>query len=149
MSLEQKINDDYVHAMKHGEQSRKDTLRLLRAAVKNAAIEAGHPLADGEVLAVLAKQAKQRRDSIEQFGKGGRPDLVVLEEAELAVIESYLPQQLTEAEIEAVVRRHVAALGVTGPAEMGKVMAPVMAEVAGQADGKVVSGVVRRVLGNS
>lgn len=150
VSLEQRINDDYVQAMKAGDQTKKDALRLLRAALKNAAIEArpaAGQLDDAAVTRVLQHEAKMRRDSIEQYGRGGRADLVAAESAELAIIESYLPTMLSVEEIEAEAARVIATLGATSPAQMGVVMRQLMASLGGRADGKLVSDTVRRLLG--
>lgn len=146
MSLEQQIADDLLVALKAGDEDRKRTLRLLKAALHNATIEAGRPLDDTAAITVLQRQAKQRRDSIEQFDRGGRADLVAIEQTELVIIESYLPSQLTEDEIEAAARKQIEACGATGPADMGRVMSALMAELAGRADGKTASAVVRRLL---
>jgi uncharacterized protein len=146
MGLEQRIDEDYVAAMKAGEAERRNTLRLLRAALKNAGIEARGPLSEEAVTRVLVQQAKMRRDSIEQYDAGGRADLADAERAELAVIESYLPRQLAPDEIEAEARRVIAAAGAHGPGDMGQVMRQLMADLAGRADGKVASDIVRRLL---
>ena len=147
MTLQERLNEDLKSAMRGHEDDRKNTLRLLLAAVKNARIEAMHDLSDDETLAVLQKQAKQRRDSIEQYTAGQRPDLADAEKIELAIIQTYLPQQLTEAEIEAVARQVIADVGATSAADMSKVMGPLMKAVAGKADGKLASAVARRLLG--
>lgn len=153
--LEARLLEDLTEAMRAGDSDRKLTLRGLRAAIQNATLDAigrgklklGGELDEAGVMAVLQKQAKQRRDSIEQFRQGGRDDLVAIEARELEILESYLPRQLSEAEIEAEVRRVVAELGGgLGPSEMGRVMGPVMSAVAGLADGKQVGAIVRRVL---
>jgi uncharacterized protein YqeY len=149
MSLEQRIDEDYVQAMRSGDRARRDTLRFLRAALKNALIEARPArtaLDDEAVTKVLQHQAKMRRDSIEQFERGGRQDLVAAERTELGIIESYLPKGLTPEEIEAAARRVIAEVGATSPAQMGTVMKQLMSEVGGRADGKEVSDTVRRLL---
>ena len=146
MGLQQRIDDDYVKALREGDTTKKDTLRLLRAALHNEAIERHGGLDDDAVIAVLGKQAKQRRDAAEQFEAGGRPELAEQELAELAIIESYLPAQLTDEEIEAEARAAIEASGASGPSDMGKVMGPLMKSLAGRADGKKVSSIVRRLL---
>ncbi|MFN2115461.1 MAG: GatB/YqeY domain-containing protein [Anaerolineae bacterium] len=146
MTLEQRIDDDYVTALRAGDDGRKATLRLLRAELKNATIANGGPLDDEAVTRLLAQQAKQRRDSAAQYGAAGRDDLVANEMAELAVIEDYLPRQLAPEEIEEAARRLIDEVGATGPADTGRVMGPLMAQLAGQADGKQVSEIVRRLL---
>jgi len=145
-AVEDKITADYTAAMKAGIEGRKNTLRLMRAAIKSAAIDKRAPLTDEEVWAVLSKQAKQRKDSIEQYAAGGRQDLVDEEKAELTIIEEYLPQQLGRAEIEALAREVIASLGVSGAGAMGQVMRELMPRTKGKADGKLVNEVVRGLL---
>lgn len=144
--IEKRLLEDYNAAMRAGDARRKETLRLLRAAVKSAEIDKRAPLTDEEVWAVLLRQAKQRRDSIEQFKLGGRADLVEQEEAELAIIEEYLPKPLSRAEIEELARAIIAELGVSGMGSLGQVMSRLMPRVKGRADGKLVNEVVRSVL---
>jgi len=146
MTLAERLNQDYVAAMKAGDGVRKDTLRLLRSAIKNAEIEQRGPLDDAAVLRVLQAQAKQRRDSIALFEQGGRADLVAAEAAELAVIEGYLPAQLSEAELEAIVRDHIASAGATSAADIGRFMGALMKAVQGRADGRQVNEIARRLL---
>lgn len=146
MTLAERLNQDYVAAMKAGEGVRKDTLRLLRSAIRNAEIEQRAPLDDAAVLRVLQAQAKQRRDSIALFEQGGRDDLVAAETAELAVIEGYLPAQLSEAELEAIVRDHIASAGATSAADIGRFMGTLMKAVQGRADGRQVNEIARRLL---
>ena len=153
-SLELRLADDLAQAMRAGDEDRRRTLRSLRAAIKNAEIEAvgkhqlvrGESLDDSLLLGVLQKQAKQRRDSIEQYSAGQREDLAEIERRELAIIEAYLPQMLSEAEVEALVREQIQALGASGPADMGRVMGPLMQALGGRAEGKLVSATVRRLL---
>ncbi len=154
--IEKKITADYTAAMRSGATQRKDTLRLLRAALKSAEIEKrGHlaekglppaPLTDEEEAAVLVKQAKQRRESIELFAQGGRQDLVDQEQAELVVIEEYLPRQMDAADIERIARDVIAGMGVSGAGALGQVMREIMPRVKGKADGKVVNEIVRKLL---
>lgn len=146
MALAERLNDDYMTAMRAGDEVRRNTLRLLRAAIKNAEIEARGPLDDGGVLRVLQAQAKQRRDSIALFEQGGRSDLVASESAELAIIEGYLPIQLSDADIEAIAREHIAAAGATTAADIAKFMGPLMKALQGRADGRRVNEIVRRLL---
>ncbi|HMQ55041.1 MAG TPA: GatB/YqeY domain-containing protein [Anaerolineae bacterium] len=146
MSIKDQINLDLKEAMKRGEKNRLETIRSLKSAIRYAEIEAGHELDDSGTMRVITKQAKQRRDSIADFQKAGRNDLVEKEAAELAIIETYLPIQLSEAEIRTVVLAAVAELNVTDLKGMSQVMKKVMADLQGQADGKVVSQVVRDVL---
>ena len=146
MSLIDQINDDLKAAMKKGDKFRTQTLRSLKSAIKYEEIEAGHELDDQDVQAVIAKQAKQRRDSISEFKKGGRDDLVEAEEAELAVLENYLPAQMSDEEIRAKAETVIAELGVSNMNGMGQVMKQLMAQLKGQADGKVVNQIVRELL---
>lgn len=146
MALIERLNEDYTAAMRAGDAVRRDTLRLLRAAIRNAEIEARGPLDDAGALRVLQAQAKQRRDSIALFEQGGRDDLVAIEAGELEIIEDYLPAQLSEAEIEAIVREHVVAAGATSMADVSKFMGPLMKAVKGRADGRLVNEIARRVL---
>lgn len=146
MSFKEQLNEDLKTAMKGGEKLRTETLRSLKSAIKYAEIQAGHDLDDEGVLGVIQYQAKQRRDSMAEFEKGHRPDLIEKEAAELAVLEQYLPAQLSEAEIEAKARIVIAELGVTDAKGTGQVMKHLMAELKGQADGKLINQVVRRLL---
>jgi uncharacterized protein len=146
MSLKDQINDDLKTAMKSGDKIRTQTLRSLKSAIKYAEIEAQADYDDSGVLGVIAKQAKQRRESIAEFEKGGRADLVAQEIAELTILEVYLPQQLSEEAIKAKAERVIAQLGATDARAIGQVMKQLMAELQGQADGKVVNQVVRQLL---
>ena len=146
MSLKDKISDDLKQALKEGDDVRKRTLRLLLAAVHNAEIEKGGPLDDSGVLAVIAKQAKQRRESAEEFRKGGRQDLVEREEAEAAVLQAYLPSAMSREEIAAAARKVIAEVGAQGPRDVGKVMPVLVKQLAGRAEGSEISAVVRELL---
>jgi uncharacterized protein YqeY len=151
MSLKEQIDNDLKTAMKSGDKLRTSTLRTLKSAIKYAEIEAKSELDEQDLLAVIAKQAKQRRESIEEFKKGGRNDLVEQETAELAILEGYLPAQMSEEEIRAKAEAVIAELGVTDMKGMGQVMRQLMAELKGQADGglvdgKVVNQIVRQLL---
>ena len=133
-------------AMRAGDAKRRDTLRLLIAALDNARIAAGHDLRDEESAVTLQRFARQRRDSIEEYGKGGREDLVASEQAELEIIGAYLPEDLTEEELRAAIEEVVTEVGASGAGELGKVMGPLMERVRGRADGRVVSALVRERL---
>lgn len=147
MSLREQLMTDLKDAMRSGDETRKSTLRLLRAAIVNAEKEKGaSELTDEDVQRVIAQQAKQRRDSIAEFEKAGRDDLVAQEQAELDVIMEYLPRQLTGEEIEAAARAKIEEVGATSMAQMGDVMGPLMSEIGDQADGRKVSEIVRRLL---
>lgn len=146
-----RITDDVKTAMKSGEKQKLATLRLVTAAIKSADIDAemhGKPgLTDADLVGVLAKMIKQRRDSIEQFTKGGRQDLADLEAAEIAVIEAYLPKQMSPAEVEAAIKAAITATGATSQKDMGKVMAWLKDKHAGQMDFGRASGAVKAALG--
>ena len=149
MPLKQQLNADLRDAMRGHDDNRRDTLRLVLAALHNAEIAAGHELDDGDILGVVAKEAKQRRESIEEFRKGNRPDLVAKEEAELAIIAEYLPQQATRDEIVEAARRVVQETGASGPRDLGKVMPVLMQQFRGRAEGGEISEVVRELLTSS
>jgi uncharacterized protein len=140
------IRQEMVAATKSGDRFRRDTLRLLIAAIENGRIEAGHELSDDETLKVLQKEAKQRRDSMEEYRKGGRADLVASEEAELAIISTFLPEQLDDAAVRRIVAETIAEVGATGPDDLGKVMRPLMQKLEGRADGRAANAVVRELL---
>lgn len=125
---------------------RRDTLRFALSALHNEEVARRRPLSDEEIHDVLAKQAKMRRESIEAFDKGARPELAAKERAELAIIEGYLPQQLTRDEVVAIARAAIAETGASAPGDQGKVMQKVMPQVKGRADGKVVAEVVGSLL---
>jgi uncharacterized protein YqeY len=148
MKLSDRVNGDITAAMKAKNQSRLSALRMLKAAIMNRGIEKGHDLDDAEVLQVVASLVKQRRDSIEQFAKAGRTDLVDKETGEIAVLEEYQPPAATAEEIDAAVVAAIAETGATTAKDMGKVMKAVMPKLAGKtADGKTVNEAVRRKLG--
>jgi uncharacterized protein YqeY len=146
VSLKDKISDDLKQALKEGDDVRKRTLRVLISAVHNAEIEKGAPLDDSGVLTVIAKQAKQRRESAEEFRKGGRQDLVEREEAEAAVLQAYLPAAMSREEIAAAARKVIAEVGAQGPRDVGKVMPVLVKQLAGRAEGSEISAVVRELL---
>jgi len=146
MSLIDKLQDDMKLALKSGDALRLSTIRLLRSSVGYARIDKGSELTDDEVLGVLAKAAKQRRESIEAAESGGREDVAEKERAEFSIINEYLPKQLDEAEIEAIVRQIASEVGANDLKDRGKVMGPLMQRIRGQADGRLASQVVERVL---
>jgi len=148
MLLRDQVNSDIATAMKAKEAARLSALRMLKAAIMNKGIEKGHDLDDAEVLQVVSTLVKQRRDSIEQFSKAGRNDLVDKETAEIAVLDAYLPAAATAEEIDAAIAAAIAETGATSQKDMGKVMKAVMPRLAGkQADGRLVNEAVRRKLG--
>jgi hypothetical protein len=146
MSLQTDIESAMRAAMKARDAVRVSTLRLAMAAAHNRQIELGHELTDAEVVEVLDRQVKQRRESIELYRTGGRPELADAEEAELAILREFLPEPLTDAELERLARDAVAATGASGPADMGRVMGVLVPQTKGRADGKAVSELVRRLL---
>ncbi len=149
MPLNEQIAADLTAAMKAKDAARLSALRMLKAAVTNKGmVEKGRDLEDAEVLQVVASLVKQRRDSIEQFSKAGRTDLVDKETAEIAILEHYLPPAVSAEEIEAAVAAAIAETGASSVKDMGKVMKAVMPKLAGKnADGKAVNEAVRRKLG--
>ena len=148
MPLNDQVGADIAAAMKARNSSRLSALRMLKAAIMNKGVEKGRDLEDAEVLQVIASLVKQRRDSIEQFAKAGRTDLVEKETGELAVLQAYLPPSASPEEINAAVAEAIAETGASSPKDMGKVMKAVMPKLAGKnADGKAVNEAVRRTLG--
>jgi uncharacterized protein YqeY len=146
MNLKDRLTEDLKQAMRQGDERRKSTIRLVRAAIINAEIEQGEDLGEDEVLAIIAKQAKQRRESVAEFAKGGRQDLVDQEEEELQILLSYLPAQMSRDEIEVAARQVIAEVGATSMAQMGEVMRQLMSQLKGKADGSLVNQVVREIL---
>lgn len=147
MSLQATILADYQDAMRAREADRISVLRLLRAALKSARIEARRELTDDDALAVLQRQAKQRRDSIEAYRQAGRHDLVEAESAELRILTAYLPVQLSDDELRQLAAEVVETVGATSPRDLGQVMKALLPRVQGRADGKRVSEIVRELLG--
>lgn len=146
-TLKERIQSDLNDAVRARDEVRKGALRMLTAALHNAEIEARGQLADDALLAVIQKQAKQRRESIAEFRKGGREDLATKEESELQVLEGYLPQQAERSEIEAEARKVIAETGASGPRDIGKVMPQLVQKFAGRTDGRQINEVVRELLG--
>lgn len=147
MSLKEKIENDLKEAMKAKEAAKVSCLRLIKSAIKNKEIDVRGTLDDAQTTAILSTLAKQRKESIEQFKKGGRDDLVKQEEAELALLEVYLPKQMSEKELEEIVIKTIAETGAKEAKEAGKVMKALMPKIQGRADGKVVSFQVLKKLG--
>jgi uncharacterized protein YqeY len=146
MSLKTRLTDDMKAAMKAGEKDRLGVIRLMNAAIKQREVDERVELDDAQVLGVLEKALKQRRDSLTQYTNAGREDLAAVERYEISVIEGYLPQQMDAAELEAAVAAAVAETGARGQADMGKVMAALKPKVAGRADMGALSGLVRNAL---
>jgi hypothetical protein len=138
MSLLETLNSDLIVAMKKGDKNRVEVVRGLKSDIKYKEIEKREPLTEEDVLGVLAAAAKRRRDSIEQFRQGGRDDLVMKESSELEIITGYLPQQLSDEELQKIVESTVMEIGAKTPADLGKVMKEIMPKVKGRADGNRV-----------
>lgn len=146
MSTIDKLTDDMKAAMKSGDKARLSTIRQLRAQLKDAQIAKGDELTEDEVMAALSNAAKKRREAIKLYEQGGRDELAASEQAELTVIEGYLPKQLSEAELSDLIEKAISATGAAGPSDLGKVMGQIMAKVRGRADGKLVQQLVRAKL---
>lgn len=146
MSLKDQINNDLKDAMRAGDAKKRDAIRLLTAEIKRREVDERIVLADADVVAIIDKMIKQRRDSIAQFEKGGRQDLADNEKFEVGVLQAYMPQAMSEAEIADVVAASIAESGAKGPADMGKVMAVLKPKLAGRADMSKVSGLVKAKL---
>jgi uncharacterized protein YqeY len=146
MSLKDQITEDMKNAMRAKDTARLGTIRLLLAAIKQKEVDERIELDDGAVVAIIEKLIKQRKDSISQFQAAKRDDLVAIESAELIILQAYMPEQMSEAEVAAVVAKAVAEVGATGPQDMGKVMGLVKSQLAGKADMGVVSAQVKAAL---
>jgi uncharacterized protein YqeY len=146
MSLKDQIIEDMKNAMRAKDTVRLGTIRLLLAAVKQREVDERIELDDGAVVAIIEKLIKQRKDSISQFQAAKRDDLVAIESAELIILQAYMPEQMSEAEVAAVVAKAVAEVGAAGPQDMGKVMGLVKSQLAGKADMGVVSAQVKAAL---
>lgn len=145
--MKARITSDIKEAMKAGDKAKVGTLRLVNAAIQTAEIESKGALDDAAVIAVMTKMVKQRRDSIAQYTSGGRADLAAVEQAEIAIIEAYLPQQMDEAAVTAAIADAVKESGAASPKDMGKVMAILKAKYAGQMDFQKASAAVKAALG--
>jgi uncharacterized protein YqeY len=144
--LKQKLTDDLKQAMRDGDKVKRSVIRLAMAAIKNTEIARQTTLDDTDILGVIAKEARQRQESIDAFKQGNRPDLVAQEEAELAVLKEYLPRQMTREEIIAAARQVIAEVGAQGPGDKGKVMPQLIAQLKGRADGREINAVVTELL---
>ena len=147
MPLKDQITEDMKSAMKAGEKDRLKVVRLIRAAIKQIEIDQRIELDDVAVLGVIEKMVKQRRDSVEQFQKGNRNDLADIELAEIVILDTYLPEQLSDAEVDALIDAAIAATGAESIRDMGKVMGQVKSEAAGRADMGAVGAKVKARLG--
>ena len=146
MSLKEKITDDMKAAMRAKESARLGTIRLLTSAIKQKEVDERIELTDEQILTVIEKMIKQRKDSITQFEAGGRQDLADIEKSELVILSAYMPAALSDAEVQAEVSAAVAAVGAAGPQDMGKVMGVLKPKLAGRADMTVVSAMVKAAL---
>ncbi len=146
MSLKEQITEDMKAAMRAKDSGRLATIRLLTAAIKQKEVDERIDVSDEQVLAIIEKMIKQRKDSISQFEAGGRQDLADIERAELSILSTYLPAALSEAEVQAEVASAVAAVGASGPQDMGKVMGVLKPKLAGRADMTAVSAMVKAAL---
>ena len=146
MSLKQQLQSDLKQAIRDGDTGRKSAIRLALTAITNAEVKKQRELDDTEILALLSREAKQRRESVEEYRKAGRVDLVAQEEAELQILLSYMPAQMSRDEIVDRAREVIAEVGATSPAQMGAVMRRLMPALRGRADGRVVSEIVRDLL---
>lgn len=146
MSISEKIVDDLKKALKAGDKSKLSVLRLIKSTMKNQEIEKRASLTDEEVQAILRSFVKRSRESIEQFSKAGRTELVEKEKEELLIVQGYLPEQLGEDELRKIIKDLIEKAGASGPGDMGKVMKSVMAKLKGQADGRLVNAIVKEIL---
>jgi uncharacterized protein YqeY len=146
MSLRERLEEDLKESMRRGDTTRRSVIRYLRSEVHNQEIARRTTLDDDGIVGVLIKQAQQRRESIEAFRSGNRDDLVTKEEAELAIILEYLPEQMSQEELSMLARRAVEEVGATGPQDTGKVMGHLMPQIRGKAEGKTASAIVSDLL---
>jgi uncharacterized protein YqeY len=144
--LKQKLSDDLKEAMRGGDTVKRGAIRMLMAAINNTEIARQVKLEDGDILSVIAKEVKQRRESIEAFKQGNRQDLVEKEEAELAILQEYMPQQMTREKVVEAARKVISEVGAEGPGDKGKVMPVIIAQLKGQADGREINEVVSELL---
>jgi uncharacterized protein YqeY len=146
MTLKEQLTEDLKDAMRQGDALRRTTIRFVLSAIHNDEIAKQTDLDEAGVIQVLTKQAQQRRDSIESFKDADRPDLIDKEQSELDIIAAYLPEQMSEDEVKALVQQALTDSGATGPQDMGKVMKELMPKTRGKADGKMVSSLVNEAL---
>jgi uncharacterized protein YqeY len=147
MTLQDRIETAMRDSMRARDERRTQTLRMAMSAAHNRQIEVGRALTDEDYVEILGKQVKQRRESIEAFRSGGRDEMAANEEAEAAILAEFLPEPISEEDLEAIVRGAIAETGASGPGDLGKVMGRVVPQTKGRADGKAVSDLVRRLLG--
>jgi uncharacterized protein YqeY len=145
-ALKQKLTGDLKQAMRDRDKVKLSVIRLVMAAIKNAEIARQTTLDDADILGIIAKEARQRRESVEAFRQGNRQDLVAQEEAELTLLQGYLPQQISREEIIAEARRVIEEVGAQGPGDKGKVMPKLISQLKGKADGREINAVVTELL---
>jgi len=146
VGLRQKLSDDLKQAMRGGDKVRRSVIRLVIAAIRNAEIARQTALDDTDILGVIAKEVRQRRESIEAFRQGNRHDLVAQEEAELTILNEHLPRQMTREEIIVAARQVIEGIGAQGPGDKGKVMPQLIAQLKGRADGREINAIVTELL---
>lgn len=146
MSLADQLMQDMKSAMREKDKMKLSTIRMVRASIKKAEIDHKATLNDDEVMGVIMREIKQRKDAINEYTKAGREDLAEKEQLELSILEVYLPEQLSEAELQEIVQKTISQLGATSKKEMGKVMGAVLSQVKGKADGKAVNQMVQQLL---
>lgn len=147
MSLSDRLNEDMKQAMKSQDKFKLSVIRMVRSTIKNSEIDLKRALDDNEVLDVLTREIKQRKDSLQEFAKAGRDDLADNLRAELVILAEYMPQQLSEEEVKAIVQQTIQQIGASSKADMGKVMTALMPQVKGRADGKLINQLVQQLLG--
>lgn len=147
MSLSERLNEDMKQSMKNQDKFKLSVIRMVRSTIKNVEIDLKRTLDDNEVLDILSREIKQRKDSLQEFEKAGRTDLSESLRQEIEIIALYMPQQLTEEEINVIVQQTIQETGASSKAEMGKVMSALMPKVKGRADGRLVNQAVQRFLG--
>lgn len=146
MSLKEKLMQDLKSAMKNKDKKRKDTITLVRASIKQKEVDERVELEDEDILEIISKQVKERRASIEEFKKAGRDDLVAETEEEINILLDYLPEQLSEEELEEMVREIISENNITEKKQIGLIMKEIMPKIKGRADGKMVNKIVARIL---
>ncbi|GGJ63065.1 hypothetical protein GGR02_001346 [Anoxybacillus voinovskiensis] len=146
MSLLERLNDDMKQAMRNKEKEKLSVIRMVKAALQNEAIKLGKTLSEDEELTVLARELKQRKDSLQEFENAGRSDLVDKTKEEIRILQLYMPKQLSEEELAEIIRQTIAEVGASSKADMGKVMGAIMPKVKGKADGSLVNKLVQQYL---
>lgn len=146
MSLNERLNEDMKQAMRSQDKFKLSVIRMVRSSIKNIEIDQRRTLDDNEVLDILSREIKQRKDSLQEFQKAGRDDLTEAVKSEISIIAEYLPEQLSEEEIKAIVQQTIQEIGASSKADMGKVMSALMPKVKGRADGKLVNQAVQQFL---